>query len=101
MNPREKTIEIVKKTERDILITKDEEYSSQKLFDSLTSDRRAIISIKGKKQQNLISILNQLVSINSSDTWVTREKLKRWAKKVIAFLGSSKVSIKIPNKETQ
>ena len=71
----EDVVEVVRIPERKIFITKGDEFTAQKLYENLTSDQLAIQKIKENKQSNLISILNQLVRINSSETWVTRDKL--------------------------
>lgn len=80
---KEKIIEIVQRSGREIIIKKDEDFSSKKLFSSLTSDYQEILSINETTQPNLISILNQLIRINSSDTWVTREKLDDGLKRLL------------------
>ena len=79
----EKIIEIARLPEREILIVKDDDFTAQKLYESLTSDRQAILKVKENKQPNLISILNQLVRINSSETWVTRDKLDDGLKRLL------------------
>jgi len=82
---REKTVEVVQIPKKYILITKDEEFTAQKLYGGLTSDRQAIQRIQEDKQSNLISILKQLVIINYRDTWVTKDK---WDEGLISLLPS-------------
>lgn len=77
------TIEVVRIPEKEILITQDEKFTAQKLFDSLTSNRQELLSIKDKYHANRIAILNQLISINSYDTWVTKEKLDDGLKRLL------------------
>jgi len=80
---RENTIEVVQIPKRDVLITKGEEFTTQKLYEGLTSDRQAIQRIQEDKQSNLISILKQLAKINYRDTWVTKDKWDEGLKRLL------------------
>jgi hypothetical protein len=83
INVREKITEVVQIPKRDTLITEGEEFTAQNLFENLTSDHKTILRINDNKTPNLISIIKQLVRINSSETWVTREKFDDGLKKLL------------------
>ena len=68
---------------KEILIRTDEEFTAQKLFDSLTADEQELLSIEDEEHAERISILNQLIAINRRDTWVTNEKFDDGLKKLL------------------
>jgi len=79
----EKTNEVVQTPKKEILITKGEEFTAQKLYECLTSDRQAIQRIQEENQSNLISVLKQLIIINYRDTWVNKDKWDEGLKRLL------------------
>ena len=73
----------VQKPDKDILIKKGQEFTAQKLYENLTSDPKIILQINEKKSPDLISITKQLIRINSTETWVTREKFDDGLKRLL------------------
>lgn len=79
----EKIIDVVRPPKINILITKGEEYTAQRLYEALSASRKAIQEVLENKQSNLISILKQLISINCRDTWVTKDKWDEGLKRLL------------------
>jgi hypothetical protein len=79
----EEIIQDLRVSDLDILIARDEKYTSQKLFACLTSDRQKILGININERATLIPILQQLIRINLRETWVSREKLSDGLKKLL------------------
>ncbi len=61
--------------DQDIFIYKDEEEYDQRFYRSVTADYHSLIKKHDHGDRELISILKQIILINTQETWITDEKL--------------------------